>query len=115
MTHFRLVAALGCTLIVSAAAHSQPPSVSPTLQAELKQVIVGNCSSVRKEDCAKPADLDVRVDKMFGGYAKVIVRRVDGKGKAEVAYLREKEDGWVVLDEGTGVNPSELGLPKEVW
>ena len=115
MTAFRFVAALGCGLMASAAVHSEPPSVSPTLQAELKQVIVGDCSSGRKEDCAKPADLDVRVDKLFGGYAKVIVSRVDGKGKTEIAYLREKEDGWVLLDKGAGVNPAELGLPKEVW
>jgi hypothetical protein len=114
MRYFRLAAAWWA-FVASAAAHAEPPSVSPALQAELKQVIVGNCAAVRKEDCAKSADLNVRIDKMFGGYAKVIVSRVDGKGETKMAYLRQKEDGWVVLDEGTGVNPAELGLPKEVW
>ncbi|HEX4508332.1 MAG TPA: hypothetical protein VH722_21570 [Alphaproteobacteria bacterium] len=99
--------------MASATAHSQPPSVSPALQAELKQVIVGNCPAVRKEDCAKSDELNVRVVKLFGDYAKVTVSRVDGQGEAEVAYLKRKEDGWVLLDEGTMVNPVELGVPEE--
>ena len=101
--------------MTSATAHAEPPSVSPALQAELKQVIVGNCPAIRREDCAKPGDLNVRLDKLFGEYARVIVSRVDGHGEREVAYLKRKEDGWVLLDEGTGVNPAELGLPKEIW
>ena len=115
MTYFRFVAALGCALMAGTAAYAEPPSVSPALQAELKQVIVGNYPAVRKEDCLKAADLDVRLDKRFGDYAKVIVSRVDGKGETEIAYLRQKEDGWVLLDEGTAVNPAERGRPKEVW
>jgi len=115
MAYFRVVAALGCALVTSATAHSEPPSASPALQAELKQVIVGNCPAVRKEDCVKSDALNVRLDKLFGDYAKVIVSRVDGQGETEVAYLKKKEDGWVLLDEGTGVNPVELGLPKEIW
>ena len=112
MTHFRFAAALGCALMAVAAAHAEPPSVSPALQAELKKVIVGNCASVQ---CVKSDALNVRVDKLSDDYAKVIVSRVDGKGKPEVAYLRKKEDGWVLLDKGTEVNPADLGLPKEVW
>ena len=28
----------------------------------------------------------------------------------------KKENGrWIVLDEGTGMNPVELGVPREVW
>ena len=115
MTYFRFVAALGCGLMVAAAAYSEPPSVSPALQAELKQVIVGNCASARKEDCAKSDGVNIRVDKLSDDYAKVVVSRADGKGKPEVAYLRKKEDGWVLLDKGAGVNPAELGLPKEIW
>jgi hypothetical protein len=101
--------------MVTAIARSKPQSVSSALQAELKQVIVGNCPAVRKEDCVKSDQLNVRLDKLFGDYAKVIVSRVDGQGETEAAYLKRKEDGWVLLDEGTGVNPVELGLPKEIW
>jgi len=98
--------------MAAAAAHAEPPSVSPALQAEFKRVIVGDCASLQ---CAKADALNIRVDKLSDDYAKVIVSRADGKGRPEVAYLRKKEDGWVLLDKGTGVNPADLGLPKEVW
>jgi len=112
MRYFRFVAALGCALMTASAVHAEPPSVSPALRAELKKVIVGNCASVQ---CAKADALNIRVDKLSDDYAKVIVSRTDGKGKPEVAYLRKKEDGWVLLDKGADVNPADLGLPKEVW
>jgi len=111
MRDIRFAAALGCALI-AATAYAEPPSVSPALQAELRRVIAGDCASVQ---CAKADALNIRVDKLSDDYAKVIVSRVDGKGKPETAYLRKKEDGWVLLDKGTDVNPADLGLPKEVW
>jgi hypothetical protein len=115
MTYSRFVAALGCALMASAAVIAEPPSTSVALQAELKQVIVGNCPAVRKENCTKSDQLNVRLDKLFGDYAKVIVNRVDGQGETEIAYLKKANGSWLLLDEGTGVNPVELGLPKEIW
>src|SRR3569833_3536808 len=107
MTHVRFAAAVGCALMAATAAHSEPPAVSPALQAELKKVIVGNCASVQ---CAKADALNVRVDKLSDDYAKVIISRADGKGKPEVADLRKKEDGWVLLDKGAEVNLVVFGL-----
>ena len=115
MTYSRFMAALGCALIASAAAHSKPPSVSAALQEQLKQAIMGNCPAVRKEDCVKPDQLDVRLDKLFGDYARIIVSRADGQGETEGAYLKKENSRWIVLDEGTGMNPVELGIPREVW
>jgi hypothetical protein len=59
--------------------------------------------------------LHIEVVKVVGKYAKAMVFSQDAKSETESVYLEKQDRGWVVLDQGTGCNPEELGLPKEVW
>ena len=54
-----------------------------------------------------------QVTKIFGRYAKVMVLP-DAEIDPEWVYLEKNKTGWDVLA-GIGVNPMELGIPKEVW
>ena len=53
--------------------------------------------------------------KVFGSYAKASVRSSKGPGETDTAYLHKESGRWVLLDQGTGVDPEALGIPKKAW
>lgn len=53
--------------------------------------------------------------KVFGSYAKASVRSANGPGETDTAYLHKEHGAWVLLDQGTGVDPEALGIPKKIW
>ena len=53
--------------------------------------------------------------KVFGTYAKASVRSSKGPGETDTAYLHKEKGRWVLLDQGTGVDPEALGVPKKAW
>ena len=53
--------------------------------------------------------------KVFGTYAKASVRSANGPGETDTAYLHKEGGHWVLLDQGTGVDPEALGIPKKAW
>ena len=60
-------------------------------------------------------DLIVSDIKIVGSYAKASVRSSKGPGETDTAYLRKESGLWVLLDQGTGVDPEALGIPKKAW
>lgn len=55
--------------------------------------------------------ISIKIDKVSGGYARAFVSSDEGD-ETDVAYLQKIEGRWVVLDQGTGVNPHEIGIPN---
>lgn len=83
---------------------------------EVSNAILGTpCPSATKEDCLTASLFTITIIKTYGDYVKADVRRKDGLGDTETAYLEKHDGKWIVLDQGTGVDPSTLGIPKEAW
>ena len=53
--------------------------------------------------------------KILGTYAKASVRSSQGPGETDTAYLQKQGGHWVLLDQGTGIDPEALGIPKKIW
>lgn len=53
--------------------------------------------------------------KIVGSYAKASVRSSNGPGETDTAYLHKEGLRWILLDQGTGVDPEALGIPKKAW
>ena len=62
-----------------------------------------------------PRGLVVGDIRIFKGFARASVSTPDGGGETDTAYLRKTPCCWVLLDQGTGVDPEALGVPKEIW
>jgi hypothetical protein len=71
------------------------------------------CPSELK-DCRPTGQTVVKVLLIRAGYAKASIRAADGRGETDIAYLKWTNGRWVVLDQGTGVNPYELGIPEGI-
>jgi hypothetical protein len=67
------------------------------------------------EDCRPTTQLVVKILKISRDYAKATIAPRDGSGETDIAYLRKIDGQWVLLDQGTGVNPHDLGIPEEIW
>jgi hypothetical protein len=63
----------------------------------------------------KEPRMRVEVVKIVGDYAKARITLLDVQTDTATAYLKKVDGEWEVLDFGTGVNPMELGVPKEAW
>lgn len=59
--------------------------------------------------------LHVTLQKIIGDYAKLTVSPIEEEGDVANVYMKKVNDEWIGIDIGTGTNPMELGLPKEVW
>ena len=73
------------------------------------------CPLSNKDACLPGSSLSVKIVKIQGDFAKATVSRTDGSGETETVYLQETDGQWLVLDEGTGIDPSQIGIPKELW
>jgi FlaG/FlaF family flagellin (archaellin) len=60
------------------------------------------------------SDVDVNVLKICGDYAKAYVTSMDDD-ESQTAYLKKTTGKWAILDIGTGTDPADLHIPKEVW
>jgi hypothetical protein len=69
----------------------------------------------RPQDCRPRSELIVKALLIRDGYAKATIALADGSGETDIAYLKKVNGRWIVLDQGTGVNPYELGIPREIW
>ena len=74
--------------------------------------VVRSCP-LTPNDCQ--AGLVVKDIRIAGRYARASVSNPDGGGETDIAYLRKRNGRWVLLDQGTGVDPAALGAPKEIW
>lgn len=63
-----------------------------------------------------PADVPLRivVESVSGGYARGKVGALDRQGETETVYLKKNGTQWEVLDQGTGANPHDDGIPDDV-
>jgi tetratricopeptide (TPR) repeat protein len=59
--------------------------------------------------------LRIYVEKIVGKYAKAFVTGESGHGENEVAYLEKRGKVWIVLNQGTAVDPRDLNIPEEAW
>ena len=90
--------------------------------AEATVCLAGNRSEITQVIQSCPLDptncepgLIVSNIKVFGSYAKASVRSPNGPGETDTAYLHKEAGSWVLLDQGTGVDPESLGVPKKAW
>ena len=96
------------TVVLIAA--SAPASLAGSRDDIIK--VIQSCP-LSPDNCEK--GLIVSDIKIVGSYAKASVRSSKGPGETDTAYLRKEGDGWVLLDQGTGVDPEALGIPKKAW
>jgi hypothetical protein len=86
-------------------------SRADTPENAIKSSVLG----CRRQEPGCGRGLIVKVIKIYKDYAKATEARADGQSETDIVYLHKKDGRWFVLDQGTGVNPVELGLPKQVW
>jgi len=80
---------------------------------EIKKLVLA-CPT-RQEDCRPETEFVVKILKVTGPYAKVSIAAADRNGETEIAYLKKKDGLWTLLDQGTGINPHDLGIPEKAW
>ncbi len=105
-----LLAVVHASLCLSAA-HAQP--LAPAVVEQIRRAIAG--CPIGAADCAAELRIIVTIEKTSGAFAKATVRLASGLGETDTAYLRNTGGGWQVLDFGTGIDPSRVGVPKDVW
>ena len=85
-----------------------------TLSEQLKRV-VANCLP-RSAKCEEEGNFRFTLVKSSDTYAKGLVRDASGVGQeTESAYFVKQDGQWILLDLGSGVNPSDLGVPRGFW
>jgi hypothetical protein len=60
-------------------------------------------------------ELSITVVKIYKNYAKAYVSNKYGKSETDTVYLKKAGKTWVMLDMGTGINPTDLDIPEAVW
>jgi hypothetical protein len=108
MRRFMTLALVTVTLCLTGTRISWADAVSEITQTLLM------CPA-KPEDCRPKSELVVKVIRVRGVYAKASIAAVDGSGETDIAYLKKMKGKWLVLDQGTGVNPYELGIPQDMW
>ena len=71
--------------------------------------------SIYNELSSNDSEHVITVKKIKGKYARATISLKNGKGETDIVYLKKTKQGWQVLDQGTGVNPYELNIPREAW
>jgi hypothetical protein len=93
--------------------------LSPPLNAHAedapKEIRQAVCPYLGNSNCLSDELLTVTLVRIFKDYAMVRIARRDGEGEAEVGYLRRDGGKWVLIVDGTGVNPIDFGIPHELW